>query len=117
MTLTTAAVIWAGALVAIAALVPIDTGTLRQTFVQANGSGVLVPISIPTVVAIMVWLILNRRCSRGTSDAPAWALICVLGLFAVVGGMSIGMFVAPVPLLLAFGTSLTPAGRGTLSPG
>jgi|SRR5579875_2175541 len=115
--LTTAAVLWAAALVVVALLVPLDDGWTAQTLVQANGTGILVPISVPVGVASLVWLILSRRCSRGMSDAPAWALICVLALFSVVSGMSIGMFVIPVPLLLAFGTSLTPDGRSALTPG
>jgi hypothetical protein len=124
--LTSAAVLWGVALVVGALVIPTYSGgassaasdgavqgwNTTATLVQANGAGVLVPVSIPAVLALISWWILHRRCTRGGSDTAAWVIVGLLGGFALLGALSIGMFILPAVVMLALGARLTPdAGR------
>jgi hypothetical protein len=83
-----------------------------QTLVQVNGLGVLIPVGIPLVIAVVVWAALHHKCSRGgrAGDYVAWACIAALGCFCVVAILSIGIFVVPVAILLASAVLRTPSG-------
>lgn len=117
--LTTGAVLWGLALIVGALVVPAYSGsasdsaghvwTTTATLVQANGVRVLMPVSVPAVCAVLLWMVLHRRCSRGGQAALAWALTGLLCAFALVA-VSIGVFVLPLVALLAVGVHLTPNG-------
>jgi hypothetical protein len=122
--LTTAAFVWALALVAGAFFVPVYSGvesgsaagvvSTTSTLVGVNGLGVLLPVALPALLVALVWLALHRKCSRGSSRSGqvAWTLIVLLGTFSVLAMFSIGLFVLPTVLLLAGAATLTP-GRPT----
>jgi len=82
------------------------------TLVDENGRGVLLVVAVPAVTSVAVWIALRRKCTRGgrVSGYVAWACVWVLGAFCLVGILSIGVFVAPVAVLLARAASLTPSG-------
>ncbi len=120
--LTAAAVMWSVMLLGAAVLLPAygsssasSSGAQSSsslTLVQVNGLGVLIPVGVPLVIAALVWVALHHKCSRGgrLGNCVAWTCIAVLGGFCVVAILSIGIFVAPVAVLLAFAVSLTPSG-------
>jgi hypothetical protein len=82
------------------------------TLVDQNGERVLWVLAVPAVVTLVVWVALWRRCSRGgrPSGYLAWAAVAALALFCLLAILSIGIFVAPVAVLLGFAVSLTPSG-------
>lgn len=118
--LTVTAFAWALGVVAAALVVPLYTGEsstvagetvgTTSTLIDENGLGVLVPVALPAVLTLLVWLALHHKCSRGSrrSAEAAWWLVGVLGIFVLLAGFTIGMFVAPVALLLAAAAWLTP---------
>lgn len=83
-----------------------------QTLVQVNGPGALIPVGVPLIIAALVWAALHHKCSRGgrAGDYVAWTCVAVLGCFCVVAILSIGIFVAPVAMLLASAVLRTPPG-------
>jgi hypothetical protein len=85
-----------------------DGGTL----VQVNGSGVLLPVSLPFVLAVIAFAGLWARCTRGSvaGDRVAIGVVSLLGIFTLLGAMTIGMFVLPVTLLLTTAVAATPRG-------
>jgi hypothetical protein len=77
------------------------------TLVGVNGSWVIVPVSVPLVLALLAWVGLRMRCSLGSPAGTllAWVAIGVLALFAVVAGLSIGPYLLPAVLLLVAGAA------------
>ncbi len=73
-----------------------------ETLVGMEGASVLIPVSIPLVVACGVAGVLIRRRARGLPRAgmAAWLLSWLLGAFSLVAMMSIGVFVLPVVVAL-----------------
>ena len=69
----------------------------------------LLAVGIPALIAACVWMALRRKCSHGSraSGALAWTLIGALGVLSVLGILTIGVFIAPVFVLLAIAASLT----------
>lgn len=120
--LTTAALVWSGALVAAAFLLPVygvsaasSAGTRSSgslTLVAVNGLGVLIPVGMPLLLSATAWMALHRKCSRGGSIAGylAWALVAALAVGCLIAAASIGLFVVPVALLLARAAAITPQG-------
>jgi hypothetical protein len=107
--LTAVAFVWSIGLLVAALIAPVYGSA---TLVDENGRGVLLVVAVPAVIAVAVWIALRRKCSRGgrVSHYAAWVCVWVLAAFCVVGLLSIGVFVAPVAVLLARATSLTPSG-------
>jgi hypothetical protein len=108
--LTLLALVWSIGLLVTALFAPAYGST---TLVQENGSGVLIPVGIPAVISVAVWLALWRRCTRGgsVSGVVAWTCVSLLVVFCLLALASIGLFVIPVAVLLACATSATPLGE------
>jgi hypothetical protein len=120
---TIAAVAWAGALIPAAFLAPFYRGesassdgravlSTTSTLVAQNGLWVLLPVSLPLLLALLAWFGLHRRCSRGSRlGAPvAWGAVGVLTAFSAVAALSVGPLMLPVVLLLAAAAASTPVG-------
>jgi hypothetical protein len=115
-----AAFAWAAALVLAAFVAPVygtsgasssgATWSGSATLVGVNGTGVLIPVSVPAVLTLLVWGALHRRCSYGSRWATpaAWTAIGLLGAFCLLAIFSIGVLVAPVVGLLAAAAARTP---------
>lgn len=110
--MTIGAFLWSLGLL-LAALVAPAYGT--ATLVGENGARVLAVVAVPTVVSVMVWVSLWRKCARGARGGGyvAWTCIAVLAAFCLLAILSVGIYVVPVALLLAWAALLTPSG----SPG
>lgn len=107
--MTAVAFAWSIGLLVTALVAPVYGSA---TLVDENGRGVLLVVAVPAVISAAVWIALRRKCSRGgdISGYVAWACVSVLAAFCVAGILTIGVFVAPVAVLLARATSLTPSG-------
>jgi hypothetical protein len=80
------------------------------TLVAVNGAGVLVPVCVPLVLALLAFAGLHARCTRG-SVAGGRAAVVVLALltgFTLLGAASIGVLVLPIPALVGAAVALTP---------
>ena len=76
------------------------------TLVQENGARVLILIAIPALASAIVILALRARRSGARWGAPlAWAAIALLTAEALVGIMTIGLFIVPAIILLALATT------------
>ncbi len=105
---TVAASLWAIALLIGALLLPVYSS--GSTLIEVNGPGVLVPVGVPALVAVLVGLALHRKCVHGSrsSGYVAGVLVGLLGAFCLVSMFSIGVFVLPVAMLLTLAATLTP---------
>lgn len=109
-----ASVIFGVGLLVAAFTVSAYNGTVSQTLVQANGGKVIVIVAIPLVGALLaIWAIVVRlRRARKGVGIFTWLVIGVLGAFALLGMLTIGPFVAPVPVcLLVAALRIQEAGR------
>ena len=103
----------AGLLVA-AFTVSAYSGTVSQTLVQANGGKVVFIVSIPLVGALLAILTIVARLRHARTGVGifTWLVVGVLGAFALLGMLTIGPFVAPVPVcLLVAALRIQEAGR------
>jgi hypothetical protein len=120
---TMAAVAWAGALIPAAFLAPFYRGestssdgravlSATSTLVAQNGLWVILPVSLPLLLALLAWFGLHRRCSRGSRlGAPlTWSAVGMLTAFSVVAALSVGPLMLPAVLLLAAAAASTPVG-------
>ena len=91
--LVAAAALWSVLLLAVGSVL----------LVAENGVGVVVILSVPLVLVGLFALVNVVRCARGKrGPGPiAWAIVALSGIFALLGILTIGTFVAPVPVLLA----------------
>lgn len=111
MRLGTAALAWSAGLVLAALLWPAystsatsaDGVTLgRATLVAVNGPRALALMAIPLLMSgVVLWAIRVRRAGARWAGAVAWTAIGVLAIESLVGIMTIGLFILPVPVLLA----------------
>ena len=121
--LTMAAVAWAGALIPAAFLAPLYHGestssngraalSTTSTLVAQNGLWVILPVSLPLLLALLAWFGLHRRCSRASRlGAPlAWSAVGMLTAFSAVAALSVGPLMLPAVLLLAAAAASTPVG-------
>jgi hypothetical protein len=104
------ALLWSVALLVAAVVAPVYSPT--GTLVSENGSGVLFVVAVPALLSLIVWVALWHRCLRGgrASTDIAWLVVSVLSIFCLLAILSIGIFVAPVAVLLACAVSATPPG-------
>jgi ACR3 family arsenite efflux pump ArsB len=103
--LTAGATAWAAALLVAAFVAPVYSsdavdGTGAEThgtdtLVGANGTGIALVVAAPLLAAVLGWVAI-----RHGQRAAAWAIVAVLVAFCLVSVLSIGVFVAPVALLL-----------------
>jgi len=111
----------AAALVPAAFLAPVYSGEsgstdgtivhTTNTLVGVNGIWVAGLMSVPLFLALVTWVGLRLRCSRGSvlASRVAWAAVILLWLFTLVGALSIGFLVLPSALLLVVAAKTTPA--------
>ena len=118
-TLLVVAGLWAVGLPIAASLLPAySTGSGassgRQTLLQVNGEWVVVVLCLPLLAVGVVTLALRQR-RRGRSGAGrvAWVVTGVLGVASLVAILSVGVFVAPVFLLLAGACAGDPSAERT----
>jgi len=97
-----ASVVFGAALLAAAYTVPAYNGTISQTLVQVNGGKVVFIVAIPLVGALLaIWTIMARlRHARRGVGIFTWLIVGVLGALAMLGMLTIGPFIAPVPICL-----------------
>ncbi|HTU98619.1 MAG TPA: hypothetical protein VMF14_22395 [Solirubrobacteraceae bacterium] len=90
----------------------------HATLVQANGARALVLMAIPVVVSAgVLGAIWARGAGARWAGPVAWAGIALLAAEALVGIATIGLFIAPVPILLAIGVRrAAEAGRSPRAP-
>jgi hypothetical protein len=70
--------------------------------------------ALPLLVALVAWLLLHRSCARGASRRAATATALVLSGFSIVSAASVGMFVAPLAILIGVAAAVVeqpPAAR------
>lgn len=91
----------AGVLVA-AFTVSAYNGTVSQTLVQANGGKVIFIVAVPLAGALLAigTILVRQRHERAGVGTLTWWVIGVLGAFAFLGMLTIGPFVAPIPVCL-----------------
>jgi hypothetical protein len=118
---TTVGVTWTLALLPAAFFAPFYSGEMQSTggeatrttstLVGVNGLWVLLPLSLPLMLALLTWFGLHQRCSRGSPSGTflAWGSVGALALVSVAG-FSIGILVLPALLLLAAAAATTPLG-------
>jgi hypothetical protein len=114
MRLSAAAVVWSAGLVLAALVWPAystgetsaDGVTLgHATLVQVNGTRALVLMAIPLAISgVVLAAIRMRRAGARWAGPVAWTAIGVLTIECLVGIMTIGLFILPVPILLAAAT-------------
>jgi len=76
------------------------------TLLQVNGLQVLFILAVPVVVAFIPLLV-----PQGVKRSAAAVAGILVGLFSVLGAMSIGLLYMPAAMALLFG-ALFPQGRG-----
>ena len=109
-----ASVVFGAGLLAAAYTVPAYNGTVSETLVQVNGGKVVFIVAIPLVGALLaIWTIVTRlRHARRGVGIFTWLIVGVLGAFAMLGMLTIGPFIAPVPIcLLMAAIRIQEAGR------
>ena len=109
-----ASVVFGAGLFVAACTVSAYNGTISQTLVQANGKRAIVIVAIPLVGALLAIAAIVARLGHARSGVGivAWLVIGVLGALALVGVLTIGPFVAPVPVcLLVAALRIQEAGR------
>ena len=126
--LSTAAVVWSAALVAVAYLAPAysvesETGSCTAaghctsqtahttaTLVEMNGQGVVAVIGVIIVIAVLGWLGLHRYCARGSRLGliVGWAAAIAVTGFSLV---SFGIYTVPMAIMMIAAAVMTP-GRG-----
>jgi hypothetical protein len=67
----------------------------------------------PLVVAVAAWLSLHRVCARGASTRPAVVIAVAVGVLSVLGAASVGMFLAPLTLLIGLAATTVEPHRRT----
>jgi hypothetical protein len=80
------------------------------TLVQENGLWVVAAVAIPLLFSVAGFALLRRTCATGSTWTRR-AAVAALGLliaYVVVTGFSIGLFAAPLVLVLGAAVVLTP---------
>jgi hypothetical protein len=68
--------------------------------------------ALPLLVALVAWLLLHRSCATGASPRPATAVALVVGGFTILSAASVGMFLAPLGILIGIAAAtIEPAPR------
>jgi hypothetical protein len=89
---------------------PTCSSARSQTLFAVNGWWVVeLLFGVMLLAAVALWA-LHVRCSKRSAGATTAATCCIIALaaFSVVTGLSIGLFVLPVVILLAASAALTP---------
>ena len=82
------------------------------TLIGENGTDVIPFVAMPLVLAVIAWVALRRECTTGSRAGRrvAKASVWLLGALSLLGAMTIGVFVAPIAVLLGLGIAATPHG-------
>src|SRR4051794_15820738 len=94
----TAAVAWGAALFAWALLV--SAYSSGEPLAHAEDPVQVALAALPLLVALVAWLLLHRSCATGASPRPATAVALVVGGFTILSAASVGMFLAPLGILI-----------------
>ena len=128
--LSTGAVAWSAALVAVAYLAPAysvesETGSCTAaghctsqtahttaTLVEMNGDVVLVIIAVLAGIAALGWLGLHRYCARGTRLGliVGWSAAIAITGFSLIS-FGLGILTLPMAIMMIVAAAMTP-GRG-----
>lgn len=86
--------------------------TTSSTLVEVNGPGVLVALAIPFISTVVVaaLLLLQHRVAAPVLPwlvATAWLAVAACGALALLGLLSIGIFVLPVAVALAVSVAMS----------
>jgi hypothetical protein len=67
-----------------------------------NGAGVAITLSVPLVLVGLFTVVLRRRraTDRHGPGAVAWTIAGLMGVFSLLGILTIGVFVLPIAVLL-----------------
>jgi len=125
--LATAALLWSLVLIPAAFYAPVyhgerssSTGATihtSSTLVAVNGTWVLIPVAVPALLALIVSLALTRRDRSRVAGLIATATVVVLGAFNLLAMLSIGVFILPATVLLAWAVFAVPTpARGLPAP-
>lgn len=118
--LSVAAFVWSLGLVVAALFAPVYSTASTSpdvngvtlgsaSLVQENGAWVLILVGIPAAASAVVMLALRARRSGARWGAPlAWTAIGLLTAEALVGMMTIGLFIVPAIVLLVAATRRAP---------
>ncbi|ROR93505.1 hypothetical protein EDD28_2921 [Salana multivorans] len=89
-----------------------DGGTVstRATLVEVNGTGVLGIVLAPLLASVLVAAMVWGRRRWPALGTLAWVATVALGLLALAGIMSVGVFLLPVVLALAVAILLSAPG-------
>lgn len=90
--------------------------TSTETLVEVNGVGVLVVVGLPLVAvgAVGTMLALRRRRRQSGAGPVAWTAVGLLAVLAILGIMSVGVFIMPAVVLLAIACAVaSPSSRAT----
>ncbi|NNM46356.1 hypothetical protein [Knoellia koreensis] len=91
-----------------------ETAT-TDTLIGQNGTGVLVPVTIPLVATAASVVLLALAGRHRWAEWAAWAPVAVTAALTLLGMLTIGIFIAPVAVALAVATALNH--RPTTLPG
>ena len=86
------------------------TYSTGETLAEVNGGSVVLALAFPVVAALIVWIGLHAKCSRGSRLGEVAAIVAA-GLLAVetlLGMASIGFFLLPAAALLVCAVGVTP---------
>ena len=117
--LSVAALVWSLGLLLAALIAPVYSTSSASdvngvtlgsaTLVQENGAWVLILVGIPAAVSAVVIVALRARRSGARWGTPlAWTAIALLTAEALVGVMTIGLFIVPAIVLLVVATRRAP---------
>ena len=125
--LSSGAVIWSMALVAVAYLARVysvesetgscapgghctsQTARTTATLVEMNGGSVLVVVGILAGIAALGWLGLHRYCARGTRVGliVGWAAAIAITGFSVIS-FGMGILTLPMAIMMIVAAAMTP---------
>ena len=115
-----AAFVWSLALIPAAFYLPVYHGERSNstgasiptsaTLVHVNGTWVLIPMAVPALLALVVGIALSRRERSRVAALVATGTVLVLGAFNLLAILSIGIFIVPATVLLAWAVWARPAG-------
>jgi hypothetical protein len=118
--LSVAALVWSLGLVLAALFAPVYSTSFGSSevngvtlgsasLVQENGAWVLILVGIPAAASAVVILAIRARRSGARWGGPlAWTAIGLLTAEALVGVMTIGLFIVPAIMLLVAATRRAP---------
>jgi hypothetical protein len=123
--LIVAALIWSVGLIVVGLLIPtyasdraseLDGVTLTSsTLLQSKGAWAMILVTIPAIAAAAVlWLLRGRRYDGAEWRLRVvWGLVAALAFESLLGILTVGAYILPVPILLAVAVKLvSPAGVG-----